>query len=76
MVNPPEIVSRGFVPLEEAEDLVENLRQIIRETLEKSNLEEMSDWGVVKDKIRSTLRRFFDHELGKRPMVLPVILEV
>ena len=76
MVNLPEIVSRGFVPLEEAEDLVENLRQMIRETLEKSNLEEMSDWGVVKDKIRSTLRRFFDHELGKRPMVLPVILEV
>lgn len=76
MVNLPEIVSRGFVPLEEAEGLVENLRQMIRETLEKSNLEEMSDWGVVKDKIRSTLRRFFDRELGKRPMVLPVILEV
>ena len=72
----PEIVSRGFVPLEEAQDLVEKAREMIRETLEKSNVEEMGDWGVVKDKIRSTLRRFFDQELGKRPMVLPVILEV
>jgi ribonuclease J len=72
----PEIVSRGFVPLEEAQDLVEKAREMIRETLEKSNAEEMGDWGVVKDKIRSTLRRFFDQELGKRPMVLPVILEV
>ncbi|MGH9404051.1 MAG: ribonuclease J, partial [Terriglobia bacterium] len=74
--RPPEIVSRGFVPLEEAEELVEKARQKIRETLEKSNLEEMGDWGVVKDKIRSALRKFFDQELGKRPMVLPVILEV
>ncbi len=72
----PEIVSRGFVPLEEAQDLVEKARAMIRETLETSNVEEKGDWGVVKDKIRSTLRRFFDQELGKRPMVLPVILEV
>lgn len=76
LANEPEIVSRGFVPLEEADELVERARQMIRETLEKSNLEEMTDWGVVKDKIRSTLRRFFDQELGKRPMVLPVIMEV
>lgn len=74
--NAPEIVSRGFVPLDEAEDLVERARQMIRETLEKSNPEERGDWGVVKDKIRLALRRFFDRELGKRPMVLPVILEV
>ncbi|MGH9345545.1 MAG: ribonuclease J [Terriglobia bacterium] len=74
--RPPEIVSRGFVPLDEAEELVEKARKVIRETLEKSNLEEMGDWGVVKDKIRSALRKFFDQELGKRPMVLPVILEV
>lgn len=74
--RPAEIVSRGFVPLDEAEELVESVRRVIRETLEKSNLEEMGDWGVVKDKIRSTLRKFFDQELGKRPMVLPVILEV
>lgn len=72
----PEIVSRGFVPLEEAQDLVEKARAMIRETLERSNAEEKGDWGVVKDKIRSALRRFFDQELGKRPMVLPVILEV
>lgn len=74
--RPAEIVSRGFVPLEGADELVESARRVIRETLEKSNVEEMGDWGVVKDKIRSSLRKFFDQELGKRPMVLPVILEV
>ena len=72
----PEIVSRGFVPLEEAHELVASARDVILRTIEKSNLEEVGDWGVIKEKIRSALRRHFDQETGKRPMVLPVILEV
>jgi ribonuclease J len=72
----PEIVSRGFVPLDEARDLVESAREVILKTIEKSNLEEVSDWGVIKEKIRIALRKHFDQETGKRPMVLPVILEV
>ncbi len=74
--TPPEIVSRGFVPLEEAQDLVESARNVILRTIEKSNLEEVSDWGVIKEKIRTALRRHFSDETGKRPMILPVILEV
>jgi ribonuclease J len=72
----PEIVSRGFVPLDEAPDLVESAREVILKTIKKSNLEEVGDWGVIKEKIRTALRRHFDQETGKRPMVLPVILEV
>ncbi len=74
--TPPEIVSRGFVPLDEAPDLVESARQVILRTIEKSNLEEVGDWGVIKEKIRSALRKHFDQETGKKPMILPVILEV
>ncbi len=72
----PEIVSRGFVPLDEARDLVESAREVILRTIEKSNLEEVTDWGVIKEKIRTALRRHFDEETGKRPMILPVVLEV
>ena len=72
----PEIVSRGFVPLEEAPDLVESAREVILKTIEKSNLEEVGDWGVIKEKIRTGLRRHFNEQTGKRPMILPVILEV
>jgi ribonuclease J len=72
----PEIVSRGFLPLDEAVELVESAREVVRLTLQKSNTEEITDWGVIKDKIRSELRRFFDRETGKRPMILPVVLEV
>jgi len=72
----PEVVSRGFVPLEEAPELVESARAVILRTIEKSNLEEVGDWGVIKEKIRTALRKHFDQETGKRPMILPVILEV
>ncbi len=72
----PEIVSRGFVPLDEAHELVESTREVILKTIEKSNLEEVGDWGVIKEKIRTALRRHFDEETGKRPMILPVVLEV
>jgi ribonuclease J len=72
----PEIVSRGFVPLEEAQDLVESAREVILKTIEKSNPEEVGDWGVIKEKIRIALRKHFNEETGKRPMILPVVLEV
>ncbi len=74
--TPPEIVSRGFVPLDEIPDLVESAREVILRTIEKSNVEEAGDWGVIKEKIRSALRRHFDQQTGKKPMILPVILEV
>ena len=72
----PEIVSRGFVPLDEIPELIESTRQVILRTIEKSNLEEVSDWGVIKEKIRTALRKHLNQETGKRPMILPVILEV
>jgi mRNA degradation ribonuclease J1/J2 len=51
-------------------------RAVILKTIAKSNAEEVDDWGVIKEKIRTTLRKHFDQETSKRPMVLPVILEV
>ena len=74
--TPPEVVSRGFVPLSEAPELVESAREVIMRTIEKSNLEEVADWGMIKEKIRTALRRHFNEETGKRPLILPVIMEV
>jgi ribonuclease J len=73
---PPEIVSRGLVQFEQAPDLLDAAREVVLRAIEKSKPEEVGDWGMIKDKIRSTLRKFFDQELGKRPLILPVVLEV
>jgi len=71
----PEIVSRGFVSLEDSE-LLQQARNVVARTLENSNPEERADWGVMQEKIRSDLKRFITKQTSRRPLIMPVILEV
>jgi ribonuclease J len=72
----PEIVSRGFAVAESGSEFIEMARQIVAKTLEASNEEEKSDWGVIKEKIRGDLKRYISKETSRRPLIMPVILEV
>ena len=74
--TPPEIISRGFVSHDEDDGLLTKAREIVLKTLEESSLEEKSDYGMMKEKIRTDLKRFLKKETSKRPMVIPVILEI
>ena len=58
MESVPEIVSRGFVFGEGDSDFMAQARQIVAKTLEGSNKEEKTDWGVMKEKIRADLKRY------------------
>lgn len=71
----PEIVSRGFVSLEDA-DLLQQARLVVAKTLETSTPEERADWGVMQEKIRADLKRFLTKQTSRRPLIMPVILEV
>jgi ribonuclease J len=75
MENPPEIVSRGFA-LSEGGDFMDGARQVVVKTLESSNQEEKTDWGVMKEKVRADLKRYIVKETSRRPLIMPVILEV
>jgi ribonuclease J len=72
----PEIVSRGFVSLEEGSEMLKDARNVVIRTLESSNAEERTDWGVMQEKIRVDLKRFLTKQTSRRPLILPVILEV
>lgn len=72
----PEIVSRGFVSLEDTSELMLLARQIVARTLEVSSEEERTDWGVMQEKIRADLKRFLSKQTQRRPLIMPVILEV
>jgi ribonuclease J len=72
----PEIISRGFVSLEEGSELLKEAKQIVRRTLEASSAEERGDWGVMQEKIRADLKRFLNKQTSRRPLIMPVILEV
>ncbi|MGA8596991.1 MAG: ribonuclease J, partial [Bryobacteraceae bacterium] len=71
----PEIVSRGFIGSEGAE-VLQNARSVVAKTLEMSTAEELSDWGVMQEKIRADLKRFLTKQTQRRPLIMPVILEV
>jgi ribonuclease J len=71
----PEIVTRGFMS-DNGNDLVSGARDIVLKTINTSNPEERADWSVIKEKIRVDLKRFINKQTSKRPLILPVILEV
>ena len=76
MESLPEIVSRGFALAEDGSEFMQSARQIVAKTLEGSNQEEKTDWGVMKEKIRADLKRYIVKETSRRPLIMPVILEV
>src|SRR5947209_4784609 len=71
----PEIVSRGFVSLDDR-DIMTEARRVVARTLESSSPEERTDWGVMQEKSRADLRRFLNKQTQRRPLIMPVILEV
>ena len=70
----PEIVTRGFNPGEDG--LMDGAKTIVMQTLEVSSDEEKADYGVIKEKIRADLKRYISKQTQKRPLIMPVILEI
>jgi ribonuclease J len=70
----PEIVMRGFA-MDDAQVIAE-ARQIVARTLESSSTEEKQDYGVIKEKIRNDLKRFIQKATSRRPLIMPVIMEI
>ena len=70
----PEIVMRGFAIQEDS--LFAEARQVVQRTLESSSPEEKVDYGVIKEKIRNDLKRYIQKSTSRRPLIMPVILEI
>jgi ribonuclease J len=69
-------VMRGFAGAPADNGFVEQAKQTVLATLESSTAEEMGDYGVIKEKIRADLKRFINKHTQRRPLIMPVILEV
>jgi ribonuclease J len=72
--NPPEIVMRGTAIAEES--LIAEARGVVQRTLDGSSQEEKADYGVIKEKIRTDLKRYIQKSTSRRPLIMPVILEI
>ncbi len=72
----PEIVARGFAPAGAEDGFLVEARGVVMTTLEASSEEEKGDYGVIKEKIRQDLKRFIVKNTQRRPLIMPVILEI
>ena len=72
----PDIVSRGFVYVREAENLMEEAREIVEKALDKCLSKSYTDWNKIKTEIKDSLNDFIWKKTKRTPMILPIIMEV
>jgi ribonuclease J len=72
----PELVTRGFIHEEDSTEMLAELRQLVEQTVTGATHEEQIDYAVIKEKIRLALKRFIQKSTGRRPMIIPVVVEV
>jgi len=72
----PDVITRGFVVDARTEALLKEIPSLLAATLEAASVEERTDPGLIKEKIRVDLQRFFRKRSGLRPLVLPVVMEI
>ncbi|MFB3778305.1 MAG: ribonuclease J [Bryobacteraceae bacterium] len=72
----PEVVSRGFISADGEAGILQEARKVVARTLESSTDEQRADWGLMKEKIRTDLRRYLTKQTSRRPLIMPVILEI
>ncbi|MDP4088669.1 MAG: ribonuclease J [Bacillota bacterium] len=72
----PDIISRGFVYVRESEDLMEEARDIVKDSLKHCEEKHITDWATLKTNIKEDLRNFLYEKTKRKPMILPIIMEI
>ena len=76
IISGPEIISRGFVYVRESEKLLEESTKLVREIVERNTAKNSFDWTTLKQDVRDELNRYLYEKTKRRPMILPIIMEV
>lgn len=76
IVAGPDIISRGFVYMKEAGELIDEARERVRVSFEESAKVEVTDWTVLRNHVRDVMSKFLYEKTRRRPMIMPIIMEV
>ena len=76
LVSGPDIISRGFVYVREAEELMENVRNVVRRILGDYDRIEMQDWNTIKARVRDELHKYIYEQIKRNPMIQPIMVEI
>lgn len=76
VVAGPDIISRGFVYVRESEELMDEAKQIVKDVLDECESKQITDWSTLKSNMREELREFLFEKTKRKPMILPIIMEI
>ncbi len=76
IVSGPDVISRGFVYVREAEPLMENIKQMAKTAIEDCHSKKNNDWAALKNSIKNKLSQYLYEETKRSPMILPVIMDI
>ncbi len=76
LVSKPDVISRGFVYVREAEELIEDIREVAQESVEICLSKRTSDWSTLKNSLRNDVARYIFGKTKRNPMILPIIEEI
>ena len=76
VVAGPDVLSRGFVYVRESENLMEDIKQLLRAEIEKFEEKHITDWSTIKSILREELRDYIFKKTKRDPMILPIIMEI
>ncbi len=76
LLSGPDIVSRGFVYMKESEELLDEAREIVSEVIAALLLKKVSNWQIIKNSIKDSMGKFLWEKTGRKPMILPIIMEI
>lgn len=76
LLGEPDVITRGFVNHQEANGLVGDSMEVVTETLQRTAKKQITDWGDLKTEIRRDLSGFLNKRTQKRPIILPLIIEM
>ena len=76
VVAGPDVLSRGFVYVRESENLMEEIKQLLRAKILKLEEKHITDWTTIKSLLREELRDYIYKKTKREPMILPIIMEI
>ncbi|MCL2383071.1 MAG: ribonuclease J [Oscillospiraceae bacterium] len=76
IVSGPDVISRGFVYVKESENLMDNIKNLLKEEVAKFEEKGIKDWTTIKSLVREELRQYIHKKTKRDPMVIPIIMEV
>jgi len=76
LLSNPEIISRGFVYVRNSEELINDARELVRKNALLFESSHKSEWSGIKNNMRSELKNYLYDQTKRRPMILPIIVEI